>query len=127
VKAIKSLAAIITVTAIIASVPMSVNATPMQTIKVSVISQNLVISKQDIKEISVLKDGNTPGVTITLKDAAAKKLSQLTGSNIQKKLQLSIGDHIISEPVIQGKLGAQFQLTTKSEKMANEIYKALSS
>lgn len=111
---------------LIASASFSVNAAPEHTINFSIIKQQLVLQKKDIQSITLIQNSQAHGVNITLTSAAAKKLSQLTGENIKKQLQISVGDHIISQPVIQSKLGANFQLTTKSEKIADKIYKALS-
>lgn len=125
-KSIKSFAAAILVTVISSSLPMTVNAAQIQSLKMRVITQNLIINKNDIKQISLLESNTTHGVNLTLTDSAAQHLSQLSSSNLQKTMQLSMGDHIINEVVIQGNLGAQFQITTKSDEMAQTIYKALS-
>lgn len=126
-KYITSFVNAILITAISIGAPLSVSASPSNSIKMSVITKNLVITKADIQKITLIENGNAPGVNITLSDSAAKKLGQLTARSLQKRLQISIGEHIVSEPMIRAKLGGQFVITTKSEALAKKIYTALNS
>lgn len=111
---------------VIASTPINVNAFSKHSVNFSIIKQQLVLQKEDIQSINLLKNTQVHGVNITLTPAAAKKLEQLTGENIKEQLQVNVGHRIISQAVIQSKLGPNFQLTAKSEKIAKKIFKVLS-
>jgi preprotein translocase subunit SecD len=125
-KEFKSFAVAILVSAITATMPIKgIAASSAQNMKMSVITQSLMISKEDITDIRLLTNSSSPGVTISLTDSASKQLSKLTGSSLQKRLQISIGDQIISEPIIRGKLGSQFMISTKSKSVAQKIFEAL--
>ncbi len=98
-----------------------------QVVSLQIITQVIVLNKQDVRSAKLVEGAdNNYSVDISLKSQAAKRLAQLTESNIHRQLMITIGNHIINKATIQSKLGARFQISSRSKAMAQAVIKALS-
>lgn len=95
-------------------------------LKISIIAETLSFQTSDVQNISLSKNPDALGVSVSFKPKAAKRISQVTQNNIGKKAQISVGKTIINAPVIQTELGGEFFIATGSLLEAKKVFKALS-
>ncbi len=88
----------------------------------SIVSEQMVIQKRDVSKVKLLSENQMNNVEITLTQKATEKLDKLTKKNINKRMQLSINNTIISSPIIQSELGSTFQIVMDSAESAKKLY-----
>lgn len=67
------------------------------------------------------------GISLKLKNDTAEKFSDLTAKNIGKQARILLNGVLISSPMIQGKLGAEFLVIGLTKIQAQQFVDSLSS
>ncbi|WP_419418430.1 SecDF P1 head subdomain-containing protein [Legionella sp. D16C41] len=94
-----------------------------------VVQSQLVIDSsmvESAKIISPEKPSDSYGLQLKLKSTAANELTRISNENIGKHMNLILGNIVISSPIIQSELGAEFQITGLTKEQAEQFIKSLS-
>ena len=81
------------------------------------------VTGEDLDDAAVGFDpqSGTPEVDFTMNTRGASRMSQLTGSNIGKRMAIVLDDRVESAPVIQGQIGARGRITLGAYLDRNEL------
>jgi preprotein translocase subunit SecD len=97
-----------------------------------VIQNQMVFDSSTVESATVVPVDNKSdqyGLQLKLKNGAATKLEALTSKNIGKRVNFILDGVVISSPIVQSRLGAEFLMTglTKVQAQAEKFVESITS
>ncbi|KTD60926.1 SecDF P1 head subdomain-containing protein [Legionella shakespearei] len=89
-----------------------------------VIQSQLTLNAAMIESATIIEPANSTdsyGLQIKLSSSAATELKRLSGENIGKRMNLVLGDVVVSSPIIRSSLGAEFQMSGLTKEQAQRF------
>lgn len=89
-----------------------------------VIQSQLILNASMIEAVTVIEPANSTdsyGLQIKLNGSAAAELKRISRENIGKKMNLVLGEVVVSSPTIQSSLGAEFRMYGLTKEQAQQF------